>query len=567
MAEGYAGVEGHDIEHQFVITLDGEPVHRAPIGGPGDHYLGNGNHAVSQPLIDKRMTSQRVVVTAGTHEVGFTWAEQPFLEQAVWQPALRASQGGHDPSGLPRLQTLNIEGPFNVRATSDTPSRQKIFVCRPASPAEEPACAERVLSTLARRAFRRPVVSEDVRGPLEFYNEARTNGGDFDAGISSGIASILASPFFLFRIESDPDDLPPGSPHPVTDVELASRLSFFLWSSLPDDELLDLAVERRLRDPGVLRGQLRRMIADRRADALVSNFAGQWLQLRNLDSLVVPNLTQFPDFDDNLRQAMRRETELLITFIVREDRSVLDLLEADYTFVNERLARHYGVRGVYGPRFRRVATSETRRGLLGHGSILALTSTATRTSPVFRGVFVLRNLLNLPPHPPPANVPELEASAGSGRPRTVREQLELHRSNRVCATCHRTIDPIGFALENFDPVGQWRDATADGVPVDASGVLLDGTVVDGPVRLREALTSRPEVFINTLAEKLLIYALGRGLESSDMPLVRGIVRQAATQDYRFGALVEGIVGSAAFQMRTKPQATAPAEAPASTALR
>lgn len=551
MAEGYAGVEGHEREHQFVITIDGQEIHRAPVGGASDHFRGNGNHAISQPLLDARMTSRRVVVTAGSHDVGFTWMEQPSLEQSVWQPSRRASQGGHDPSGLPRLQTLNIEGPFQVRPTSETASRQRVLVCHPVSTAEESGCAEQVFTALARRAFRRPVTAEDIAGPLAFYRTARQDGGDFDAGIRAGIAVVLTSPSFLFRIEQDPTGGAPGSAHPVSEVELASRLSFFLWSSIPDDELLEAAEAGRLRAPGVLDTQVRRMIRDRRADALVSNFAGQWLQLRNLDSLVVPNLTQFPDFDDNLKQAMRRETELLVAAVLREERGAIDLLQADYTFVNERLARHYGIPGVYGARFRRVPTSEARRGLLGHASILALTSTATRTSPVFRGVFVLKNLLNLPPSPPPPNVPQLEASGGSGGPLTVRQQLERHRANAVCATCHRTIDPIGFALEHFDAVGQWRETTGDGVKVDATGILLDGTAVDGPVRLRDALVARPNVFVGTVTEKLLVYALGRGLDASDMPLVRRIVSDAAAQDYRLSALILGIVGSPAFQMRTQ----------------
>jgi hypothetical protein len=338
----------------------------------------------------------------------------------------------------------------------------------------------------------------------------------------------------------------------VSDVELASRLSFFLWSSIPDEELLEAASAGGLSTPEGLTAQVRRMIADRRADALVFNFAGQWLQLRNLDTLVVPNLTQFPDFDDNLRQAMRRETELLFATVLRQGASALDLVQADYTFVNERLARHYGIGGVYGSRFRRVATPEPRRGLLGHGSVLALTSTATRTSPVYRGVFVLKNLLNAPPAPPPPNVPQLEASASKSGPQTVRQQLELHRANAVCASCHRSIDPIGFALENFDAVGQWRDANGDGAKIDATGTLVDGSRVDGPVQLRDALLRDPEVFIGTLTEKLLIYALGRGLEPTDMPLVRHVGSYARTQNYRLSAILEGIVASPAFQMRTKP---------------
>ena len=363
---------------------------------------------------------------------------------------------------------------------------------------------------------------------------------------------MLVSPAFLFRAEGDAADLPVGSAHRISDVELASRLSFFLWSSIPDDELLDLAIDERLSKPRVLEAQVRRMIADPRADALVANFTGQWLQLRNLEQRVVPDLLLFPDFDDNLRKAFRRETELLFSNVLREDRSVLELLDADYTFVNERLARHYGIPGIYGSRFRKVAlTDPKRRGLLGHGSILSLTSAASRTSPIIRGKYVMANILNSPPPQPPAVVPALEDSKPKDRPSTVREQLELHRANPTCATCHRNLDPLGFALENFNAVGQWQDETVDGLPIDAAGILADGTAVDGPVALRAALLARPDVFAGTVAEKLLIYALGRGLEPADMPVVRSIVRNAAKDDYRLSAIILGVVDSLPFQMRTK----------------
>jgi hypothetical protein len=355
----------------------------------------------------------------------------------------------------------------------------------------------------------------------------------------------------VFRAEVDPASLPVGAAHRISDLELASRLSFFLWSSIPDDELLNLAVAGRLRDARVLEAQVKRMIADERADSLMTEFVGQWLQLRNLDK-VTPDILMFPDFDDNVRQAFRRETELFFTSVVRENRSVLDLLDADYTFVNERLARHYGIKGVYGSRFRRVVlTDPNRRGLLGHGSFLSLTSAANRTSPIIRGKYVISNLLNVPPLPPPANVPPLEDSAPKNRPSTVREQLELHRSNPVCAACHRNIDPIGFALENFNAVGQWENGTKDGLKIDSAGVLLDGTAVDGPVALRKALLARPEVFAGTVTEKLLTYALGRGLEPVDMPVVRNVLRGAAKNNYAMQSIISGIVQSSAFQMRTK----------------
>jgi hypothetical protein len=452
---------------------------------------------------------------------------------------------------MPRLRNGIIEGPYAPTGVSDSPSRKRLFVCTPKSPAQESPCAEQILSTVGRRAFRRPVTKADLEAPMALYREERAAGGDFDAGIRTGLARILTSPHFLFRSESDPANVAAGTPHRVTDLELASRLSFFLWSSIPDDALLNLAVAGRLRAPGVLEAQVRRMIADDRADALMAAFTGQWLQLRNLDK-VTPDVLLYPDFDDNVRQALRRETELLFTNIVRENGSALDLLRADYTFLNERLARHYGIRGVYGSHFRRVpVTDSNRRGLLGHGSILSMTAVATRTSPVLRGRYIISNLLNVPPLPPPAVVPELEASAHKDKPSTVREQLERHRANPACSTCHRNIDPVGFALENFDAVGQWRATTREGLPIDAAGVLADGTKVDGPVALRTALLARPDVFVGTLTEKLLIYALGRGLEPIDMPVVRSVVRGAAARNYAMQSIVLGIVRSAPFQMRTK----------------
>jgi hypothetical protein len=552
VAEGYVGVEGQDTPHQFVITVDGEQVYTAAVGGPDDHKESAADILASRVVVDERMTSPRIPINAGPHEVGFTWVERPALEQNAWQPSLRDSQEAHNPAGLPRLETANIAGPFEVKGVSDTAIRERVLVCKPATTAEEPSCANEIFATLAKRAFRRPVDADDLAAPLSFYTSARTEGGDFDGGIRAGLSRMLVSPAFLFRAEGDAGDLPVGSAHRVSDVELASRLSFFLWSSIPDDELLGLAIDEQLSKPRVLEAQVRRMIADPRADALVANFTGQWLQLRNLEQRVVPDLLLFPDFDDNLRKAFRRETELLFSNVLREDRSVLELLDADYTFVNERLARHYGIPGIYGSRFRKVAlTDPKRRGLLGHGSILSLTSAASRTSPIIRGKYVMANILNSPPPQPPAVVPALEDSKPKDRPSTVREQLELHRANPTCATCHRNLDPLGFALENFNAVGQWQDETVDGLPIDAAGILADGTAVDGPVALRAALLARPDAFAGTVAEKLLIYALGRGLEPADMPVVRSIVRNAAKDDYRLSAIILGVVDSLPFQMRTK----------------
>jgi hypothetical protein len=552
VAEGYTGVEGQDEPHEFVITVDGEQVFSALVGGPEDHAQNAADFLASRAVIDARMTSPPLPISAGPHDVGFTWVERPAVEQNVWQPPLRASQEAHNPSGLPRLESAAIEGPYQITGVSSTPSRERILVCQPESAAEEPACAERIFATLAQRAFRRPVDAEDLAPPLEFFAQAREEGESFEAGVRAGVARILVSPSFLYRTEYDPADLAAGSAHRVSDVELASRLSFFLWSSIPDEELLDLAVDERLGSASVLEEQVRRMIADPRADALVENFTGQWLQLRNLEQRVVPDLLLFPDFDDNLRQAFRRETELLFGNVLRSNASVVELLTANYTFANERLARHYGIRGVYGDRFRKVEhTDPNRYGLLGHGSILSLTSAATRTSPIIRGKFLMSNFLNSPPPLPPAVVPALEDSAPKDRPSTVREQLETHRANPNCAVCHRVLDPLGFALENFDAVGQWQDQTIDGLPIDAAGVLADGTPVDGPQELRAALTAKPEAFAGAVTEKLLIYALGRGLEPADMPVVRSIVRNAAKDDYRLTSIVLGIVDSLPFQMRTK----------------
>ena len=551
--EGYAGVEGNDQPHTFVITVDGAEVYSAQIGGLKDHEVQAKDMNEARVLVDARMIG-RVAVTAGPHDVGFTWKERPFERQDVWQPARRDSQEVHLITGLPRLKAVGIEGPYKVTGVSATPSRERLFVCRPATAAEEPTCADKILTNFARRAYRRPVAAADVEPPLAFYGQSRQSGGSFDAGIRAGVARVLASPSFLYRIEKDSAGLHAGAAHAVSDVELASRLSFFLWSSIPDEKLLNLAVAGRLREPGVLDAQVRRLIADERADALVGNFAGQWLQLRNLESKVSPDLLLFPDFDDNTRRAFRRETELFFGYIMRENRSALELLSADYTFLNERLAKHYGIPGVYGERFRQVTlTDPNRRGLIGQGSVLSLTSVATRTSPVFRGKYILSTFLDTPPAPPPPNVPTLEESNKTTKaaPKTVREQIEMHRANPTCASCHRIIDPPGFALEHFNSVGQWRETSENGAAIDSAGMLADGTSVDGPAALRAAILSRPDAFVTTLTTRLMTYALGRGLEPSDMPAVRKIVKKAAQNDYRFESILTGIALSPSFQMRTR----------------
>jgi len=562
--EGYAGVEGNEFPHTFVITIDGAEVFSTQIGGAKDHEVQARDMNEARAIIDARMVG-KVRVTAGEHEVGYTWRERPFERQDVWEFGRRDSQEVHLITGLPRLKSVMVEGPYKVTGISSTPSREKIFLCKPAGAADELPCATKILASLARRAYRRPVTASDVEAPMKFYKQARERGGNFDAGIRLGVSRILSSPSFLYRVEKDPATLKAGAAHSVTDVELASRLSFFLWSSIPDEKLLNAAIAGQLRAPGVLDAQVRRMVADDRSDALVSNFAGQWLQLRNLESKVAPDLLMFPDFDDNTRRAFRRETEMLFGHILRENRSVLELLNADYTFVNERLAKHYGIPGVYGERFRMVKLTDPNRfGLLGQGSVLSLTAVATRTSPVYRGKYILANLLDTPPIPPPPNVPTLEESnkAGAVQAKTLREQVEKHRAVQPCAGCHAIIDPPGFALEHFNSIGQWREVDEQGRSIDANGVLADGTKVDGPIALRNAILKRPDAFATVITTRLLTYALGRGLEPSDMPVVRKIVKKAAADDYRFAAIISGIVESPAFQMRTRlePSETTVAQA-------
>ena len=447
------------------------------------------------------------------------------------------------------VQSIAIMGPLNATGPGDTPSRRRIFVCHPAAAGEETACAKEILSTLARRAFRRQATDADLETLLSFYQSGR-NEGNFEAGVERALARILVDPRFVFRFEREPANLPSGAVYRVSDLELASRLSFFLWSSIPDEPLLTVALSGRLTQPAVLEQQVRRMLADRRADALIDNFAEQWLFLRNLKSSA-PNLDAFPDFDDNLRQAMRQETKLFFGSILREDRSILDLINADYTFVNERLARHYGIPNIYGSQFRRITvTDPARRGLLGQASILTVTSYPNRTSPVQRGKWILTNLLGVPPQPPPPNVPELKDNGGAAKPLSLRERMEAHRANTVCAGCHKVMDPIGFSLENFDAVGRWR-STDDGAVIDPSGVLFNGASVTGPATLREMISSRPQVFAGVLTEKMLTYALGRSLEPYDMPAVRKIVRETTAHGYQFVPLITAIVESVPFQMRMK----------------
>ena len=490
----------------------------------------------------------RLPVTAGPHAIGVAFVAASLLPESKRIPFLNPTVS-RSPVAQ-GVEDITITGPFGPTGGGDTPSRRRIFVCRPATQAEEPACARRIVSTLARRAYRRPVAGEDVAVLLEAYATGRTS-GDFEAGIQKALEQVLVSPNFLFRIETAPQRARSGGPnYRVTDLELASRLSFFLWSSVPDDELLRAAETGRLKDPTILAQQVRRMLADPRTEELTVNFAGQWLGLRNLDS-TIPSEVLFPDFNEGLRRAFRRETELFFDSILDENRSVTELLTADYTFVNGPLAAHYGIPNVKGSHFRRVHVADpNRRGLLGQGSILAITSAPVRTSPVQRGKWILMNILGSPPPPPPANVPPLpdRQGASAGKAGSMRDRMAAHRANPVCASCHATIDPLGFALEKFDAVGRWRDRDDTYAPIDTSGVMPDGTKFNGVVDLRRALVRKPEQFVTTVTERLLTYALGRGVEYYDMPAVRGIVRDTAP-GYEMRDVVLGIVKSLPFQMR------------------
>jgi mono/diheme cytochrome c family protein len=489
--------------------------------------------------------SFRLKVPAGPHTIGMAIADrQRGAGVDEIYSDFRTNAVFTTPGGVPNLV---ITGPYNATSAGDTPSRRAIFSCRPTAASEEAACARTILTTLARRAYRGPVSAAEITTLMEFYRQGR-QGGDFDAGIQQALARILVAPRFVYRTEEEPATMAAGQAYRVNDVELASRLSFFLWSSIPDDELRDVATKGRLRDPQVLTQQVTRMLADAKADALVENFAGQWLYLRELAAVQ----TDAKNFDENLRRSFRRETEMLFDTIVREDRSLIDLIDADYTFVDERLARHYGIPNVKGSYFRRVTlgADSPRRGLLGHGSMLTVTSVATRTSPVARGKWVLENLLGTPAPVPPPGVETNLGGAEGAKTSSLRERLEMHRASPTCASCHKIMDPMGFALENFDLIGQWRTMDGPG-RIDSTGQLADGTPVNGPADLRRAVLSRSDTFMTTATEKLMTYALGRPMEYYDMPSVRGIVRRAAANDNRFSSLVMGIIESDAFQKRVK----------------
>jgi hypothetical protein len=537
-------IRGLNVATQFEVRVDGKRIWQTTLGGeksPSKTFIFDGDEGLQV----------RVPMKAGLHQVMATMLKTDDAEPEGPGPDRlplfsRASDNGTSPIAI---ASLLIGGPYGAQVPADSPSRDLIFVCHPASAADEIPCAGKILSRLARRAYRRSANDEDVRTLLSFYKRARA-AGTFDDGIRAALERVLVSPDFLFRIEEDPNGAAAGAAYRISDVELASRLAFFLWSSIPDDTLLDLAISGKLHDPAILGQQVARMFADPRArTSLVQNFFSDWLETRNV-WLLNPDGTKFPFFDDNLRSAFVSETELFLDAQLKQDASVTDLLTSNETFLNEQLARHYGISGVYGSHFRSVKlTDENRFGLLGKASVLAVTSYTTRTSPTIRGKWVLENILSAPPPAPPANVPSLESSNKDGQPLSVRQMLEMHRANPVCASCHARMDPLGLSLENFDAIGQWRTTDA-GHGIDASGVLLDGTKVDGPRELRQALMAQKTQFVKTVTEKLLTYALGRGLEYYDAPTVRAINRAAAGDDYRWSSVILGIVKSPAFQMRT-----------------
>lgn len=532
-------VEGLREPHELLVLLDRKQMASLTVKPSADNEV--------QERVDAKLKA-RIAVTAGPHDVGVTFVQNgSSLLETKRQPYQAHYNLHRHPRKTPAIFQVSITGPYNAKGHGDTPSRRRIFIEQPTGPADEEECAKKVLSVLLRRAYRRPVADAHLEKAMTFYRQARAD-GDFDSGIEMALSGILVNPQFLFRVEQDPPDVAAKAVYRISDLDLASRLSFFLWSTIPDDELLDLAARNELRKPDVFEKQVRRLLADGRSRNLATNFAAQWLHLRNLDS-ITPDLRLFPDFDDNLRKAFRQETELFVESVLREDRSVLDLLKADYTFLNERLAKHYGVPHVYGNRFRRIALGADRErgGLLRQGSILTVTSYATRTSPVIRGKWILENFLGTPPPPPPGNVGSLNDNTVSAS-LPIRERLAEHRTNAACTSCHRLIDPVGFSLEQFDAVGRWR-TLEEGKPVDAAGGLPDGSEFDGVSGLEQALLRRPELFVRTMTEKLFTFALGRAPEEFDAPAIRKIVRDARANDARFSSLIVGLTTSTPFQMR------------------
>lgn len=554
----YSAVRGLAEPHDLEIRLDRERVAQFNVGGadvvpPPASYAGT----ISWNPEWERYSHQadngleaRITAKAGTHTLGVAFVKEFWEPEDVLQPGRTGWAFETDEmfDGAPGVETVTIEGPLAVSGPGDTDSRRKIFVCQARTGGNEEPCARSILAALARRAYRRPVTEDDLRTLLGFFRSGR-RAGTFDAGIEAALQRVLVGPDFLFRVEVDPDSLPPGTPYRVSDVELASRLSFFLWSTIPDKELLDVAVRGKLKDRAVLGQQVRRMLRDSRSKALVDNFASQWLQLRDLRN-VKPDPDLFPDFDENLRDGLRQETELFIDSQLRENRSVVELLTANYTFVNERVARHYGIPDIYGDRFRRVTFPDDRRGgLLGQASLLTVTSYPNRTSPVLRGKWLLENILGAPPPPPPPDVPALKEKGANGERQSVRERLQEHRKNPACASCHAQMDPLGFALEHFDGIGRWRTTDEGHTAIDASGSLPGAASFEGLAGLRSLLLTRREQFVGTVTERLLAFALGRSIEYYDRPAARWILRTSAPDDYRWSSIVLRIVESVPFQMR------------------
>ena len=545
---GRATMAMMNLKEVIEVSIDGERVALLELNSRMSESDANNNLEPQTPPIH---------VKAGPHRVSAAFIQnfEAIADDLVMplENTLADVSIGQGITLLPHLRELRVIGPSRVTGISDTPSRRKIFSCRPTTSDEEAACAREILKRLAIQAFRSPVTADEVEALVAFYQEARSR-SDFETGIRLGLQAILASPRFVFRFEEAPATIRPGQSYRISDDDLASRLTYFLWGTMPDADLLTLAANRTLRAPGVVEKQVKRMLADRRSEALATRFAAQWLRLQDLDK-VSPDYLQYPQYDDRLAAGFRRETELFFESLVREDRSLLDLITADYSFVDERVAQHYGIPNVTGPHFRRVALPDNRRGILGHGSILVLTSNADRTSPVYRGKWVMEVLLGSPPPPPPPNVPELDEvkPTSSGRTLSVRERMEEHRKNPTCNSCHRVIDPLGLALENYDPTGAWRIKDNE-VAVDPVGVLYDGTRVEGPASLREALLRHKDAVVLSFTENLMTYALGRRVETYDMPAIRTIVKDAARNGYKMSAFINGVVRSAAFQMGRAPAA-------------
>ena len=556
----YDYIVGMGNRQQLDVRIDGKRVRRFTVGGAAPGVAGPltwvgeivGETAWELYMHDADDGLEvRVPVEAGTRTVGVSFVDTPFQPEGFPQPVMEERDFGRifdeQYDGPAAVDTVSIGGPYSTDGPGDTPSRRAVFLCQPDRVEDEASCARTILSTLARRAYRRPATEDEIETLIGFYEQERSRAG-FEAGIQSAIERLLMSFNFLFRIEEDPGDLEPGTVYRLSDLDLASRLSFFLWSSIPDDELLDVAVRGELTDPDVLKRQVLRMLADPRSRTLIDNFASQWLTIRKARTWQ-PDPAGFPFFEENLRMALIEETELFIDSQFREDRSVVDMLSANYSFINERLATHYGIPGVYGERFRRVTFDDgIRGGLLGQGSVLMVTSYPDRTTPVVRGLWLLDNMLGMSPPPPPPNVPDLEASAEEGVVLSIREQMAVHRQNPACAVCHVRMDPLGFALENFDAVGRWR-TEADGIPIDASAVFSDGTPIEGVRGVREFLLDHREDFVKSLTSRLLMYSLGRRVDFADNPAIRRVLRESADTDYRWSSIILGIVKSTPFQMR------------------